>query len=77
MKDNWKTRLYEIEGENGINKPLEKFIETLLAEERNRIIDIAVKRAEEWQEQGFEIDTLIDGLEIIKLEEDPEWKPVT
>lgn len=41
-------------------------------DERERIINIAVERAEQWKEHGFEIDTLIDGLKIIKLEEDKD-----
>lgn len=45
-------------------------IEQTRKEERDRIVDIAVERAKQWKEKGFEIDTLIDGLKIIKLEDE-------
>lgn len=52
-----------------IRDKVKSFIESEIEREMERIVDIAVARATLWKENGFEIDTLIDSLKIIKLEE--------
>jgi hypothetical protein len=55
--------------QNEVKLFIQSEINRAVAEERNRVVDIAVERAKQWKEKGFEIDTLIDGLKVIKLEE--------
>ena len=47
-------------------------LQELLKSERERTVELAVARTEEWIDKGFEITTLVDSLKIIKLEEEFE-----
>lgn len=48
-----------------IEQKLQQFADTIIKEERNRTLEII----EEWKDKGFEINTLIERIKIMKIED--------